>query len=94
MRQVRFFEDSEGPKDVDEGRRLLIGIMDCDESPAVDGGRREAVRVATMADATEFQGAYAEYYNSFQATAPDQSEQPLDDQPEPLRPASGPPAAG
>lgn len=74
MRQVRFFEDQGGPKDVNEGRRLLVGIMDCEESPLVDGGRREAVRVATMSDATEFQTAYAEYYNSFEGAAEQQAE--------------------
>jgi hypothetical protein len=65
MRRVRFFEDSNGPKEVNDGRRLLVGIMDYDENPVVDGGRREAVRVATLSDASEFQTEYAEYYRSF-----------------------------
>lgn len=69
MREVRFFEDGNGPKEADDGRRLLIGIMDYDEDQRADGGRREAVRVATMADAFEFQTAYAAYYQSFAESA-------------------------
>ena len=84
MRQVRFFEDSNGPKDLNDGRRLLVGIMDYEESPLVDGGRREAVRVATISDAAEFQGAYAAYYQSFEQPA--EAEAAEAEEREPLQP--------
>jgi hypothetical protein len=90
MRQIRFFEDNDGPKDVNDGRRLLIGIMDFDESPQVDGGRREAVRVATMADATEFQPAYTDYYNSFEGPAGVEAEAAAEEEREPLQPGGDP----
>jgi len=84
MRQVRFFEDSNGPKDLNDGRRLLVGIMDYEESPLVDGGRREAVRVATISDAAEFQTAYAAYYQSFEQPA--EAEAAEAEEREPLQP--------
>jgi hypothetical protein len=89
MRQVRFFEDEDGPLLENEGRRLLVGIEDS-EGPA-DGGRREAVRVATLADAQEFGAAYAAYYNSFvpaEETEAPAAEAPPSETREPLQPAS------
>ena len=65
MRQVRFFEDSGAPGG---GRRLLVGILDYEEHPLVDGGRHEAVHVATMADVEAYPAEYAEYYRSFSPT--------------------------
>jgi hypothetical protein len=70
MQSVRFFEDREGPPSVNDGRRLVVGIATCEESWAVDGGRREAVWVATTADAELYPAAYAAYYESF-AAGPD-----------------------
>jgi hypothetical protein len=62
MQQVRFFEDREGEPDVNDGRRLLLGIMTT-EGPA-DGGTREAVRVATQADVETYAAAYALYFEA------------------------------
>jgi hypothetical protein len=64
MQTVRFFEDRNGPGGA---RRLMVGIASCDEAWAVDGGRREAVKVATTEDAQDYAAAYAAYYESFAA---------------------------
>jgi hypothetical protein len=91
MRLVRFFEDPFGPKNVNDGIRLMVGIMDFDEDPRVDGGRREAVRVATLADAQEFSAAYNEYYQSFEPAeeAAAEARQPIvPGQPEPAEEAA------
>lgn len=71
MRQVRFFELEQHTGRGGDDRVLLIGIMDSDGNPAVDGGRREAVRRATRGDVERYAEAYAEYYQSYsQAPAP------------------------
>lgn len=62
MRNVRFIEDLGGPGDT---RRLLFGIADSEDPPEADGGRREAVRLATMADLASYPVEYARYYRSF-----------------------------
>ena len=75
MQTVRFFEDEGAPNNQ---RRLLIAIATCeDEGWERDGGRREAVRVATTEDAVTYAVAYAEYRGQFE-----QEEQQLDDQTE------------
>lgn len=63
MQTVRFFEDQGNPGDQP---RLLIGIASCEESWEADGGRREAVRVATTADATAYAAVYAAYLGQFE----------------------------
>jgi hypothetical protein len=63
MQTVRFFEDQEAPANQ---RRLLVGIASCEESWETDGGRREAVRVATTADAATYAAAYAAYMEQFE----------------------------
>jgi anti-sigma factor ChrR (cupin superfamily) len=62
MQTVRFFEDRGNPGGA---RRLLVGVASCEESWQVDGGRREAVAVATTEDAERYPVAYAAYYQSF-----------------------------
>jgi len=74
MQTVRFFEDQGA---ANNQRRLLIGIATCEEGWERDGGRREAVRVATTEDAVTYAVAYAEYRGQFE-----QEEQQLDDQTE------------
>jgi hypothetical protein len=69
MQTVRFFEDQGNPGDQ---RRLLIGIASCEESWDIDGGRREAVRVATTADATTYAAAYTEYMGQFEQQQADE----------------------
>jgi hypothetical protein len=63
MQSVRFFEDQGAPANQ---RRLLIGIATCEDSWETDGGRREAVRVATTEDATAYAAAYAAYMGQFE----------------------------
>jgi hypothetical protein len=63
MQIIRFFEDPAAPAD---RPRLLIGIASCEEGWETDGGRREAVRVATTEDATVYAAAYAEYMGQFE----------------------------
>jgi hypothetical protein len=71
MQTERFIEDRGNPGGA---RRLLLAIASFEESWAVDGGRREAVSVATTEDAERYPAAYAAYYASFaqheEATAP------------------------
>jgi hypothetical protein len=62
MQTVRFFEDHGNPGGA---RRLVVAVASCEGSWAVDGGRREAVWVATTEDAERYPAAYAAYYNSF-----------------------------
>jgi hypothetical protein len=63
MQTVRFFEDRGNPGDQP---RVLIGIASCEEGWDIDGGRREAVRVATTADAATYAAAYAVYLGQFE----------------------------
>jgi hypothetical protein len=75
MQTVRFFEDHGNPSGA---RRLLLAVASCEEGWEVDGGRREAVSVATTEDAERYPAAYATYYESFAkhevAAAPARSE--------------------
>jgi hypothetical protein len=71
MLQPRFFEDREGDPDVNDGRRLLLGLM-TSEGPA-DGGTREAVRVATVDDVATYAAAYALYFEAAGAAEPPQT---------------------
>jgi hypothetical protein len=70
MQTVRFFEDQGNPGDQP---RLLIGIASCEESWETDGGRREAIRVATTADATTYAAAYAAYMGRFEQQPADEA---------------------
>jgi hypothetical protein len=67
MQIVRFFEDRGGPGGA---RRLLVGVASSEESWEADGGRREAVAVATTEDAERYPAAYAAYYAAFSTEAP------------------------
>jgi len=69
MQMVRFFEDRRGRGGA---RRLLLGVATCEVAWEVDGGRREAVKTATMEDARRYPQAYREYYTAF----PDAGEPP------------------
>jgi hypothetical protein len=59
MQTERFFEDRNGPPE--RPRRLLIAFMNWEGDPRADGGRREAVRVATTLDVDAYPAAYARY---------------------------------
>jgi hypothetical protein len=73
MQTVRFFEDQGAPNNQ---RRLLIAIATCeDEGWERDGGRREAVRVATTEDATTYAVAYGEYMGQFEQQQEAEAEQ-------------------
>jgi hypothetical protein len=84
MQIIRFFEDREGDPNVNDGRRLLLGHM-ITEGP-MDGGAREAVRVATTEDVAQYPAAYAAYLEP-----PEEGEPPAapplggDQQPLPLQ---------
>jgi hypothetical protein len=69
MQTIRFFEDPAAPANQP---RLLVGIASCEESWDIDGGRREAVRVATTADATVYAAAYAAYMGQFEQQQADE----------------------
>jgi hypothetical protein len=66
MQSVRFFEDRNGPGGA---RRLLVGVASSEEDWAGDGGRREAVKIATTEDAETYPLAYAAYQEAFTTTA-------------------------
>jgi hypothetical protein len=76
MQIVRFFEDPNTPD-----HPLMIGIGTFEETWETDGGRREAVRLATTQDAITYPGPYAEYMQQF----PEQAQQEAQEYQEPPR---------
>jgi hypothetical protein len=62
MQTVRFFEDHGNPGGA---RRPLVAVASCEGGWEVDGGRREAVSVATTEHAERYPSAYAAYFQSF-----------------------------